>query len=312
MYGAVKDELAATLTEIEEAGLYKRERELTTPQSSHVATTGGEALNFCANNYLGLRRPPRRRRARAGRRSTSGASGWRRCASSAARRPSTPRSRRGCREFLGTEATILYSSCFDANGGVFEVLFGAEDAIVSRRAQPRLDHRRHPAEQGGAVPLQERRHGRPAGPARGGPGRRGAAHRASSPTGSSRWTAPTPRSTRSATSPTSSRRWSSSTTRTPWASSATVAAARPSSSASWTASTSSPARSARRSAARRAATSRATRRSSTCCASARAPTCSPTRSHRPSWPGRWPRSTSCRGRARRARRCAPTPRSSAS
>ena len=54
MYGAVKDELAATLTKIEEAGLYKRERELTTPQSSHVATTAGEALNFCANNYLGF------------------------------------------------------------------------------------------------------------------------------------------------------------------------------------------------------------------------------------------------------------------
>ena len=54
MYGAVKDELAATLKEIQEAGLYKRERELTTPQSSHVATTSGEALNFCANNYLGF------------------------------------------------------------------------------------------------------------------------------------------------------------------------------------------------------------------------------------------------------------------
>ena len=54
MYGAVKDELKATLAEIEEAGLYKRERELTTPQSSHVATSGGTSLNFCANNYLGF------------------------------------------------------------------------------------------------------------------------------------------------------------------------------------------------------------------------------------------------------------------
>ena len=54
MYGAVKDELAATLREIEEAGLYKRERQLTTPQAAHIGTTAGEALNFCANNYLGF------------------------------------------------------------------------------------------------------------------------------------------------------------------------------------------------------------------------------------------------------------------
>ena len=53
MYG-FKDELAATLAEIDEAGLTKHERELTTPQSAHVATTAGDALNFCANNYLGL------------------------------------------------------------------------------------------------------------------------------------------------------------------------------------------------------------------------------------------------------------------
>ena len=65
---------------------------------------------------------------------------------------------------------ILYSSCFDANGGVFEVLFGAEDAIVSDELNHAVAHRRHPAVQGRAVPLQERRHGRPAHPARGGAG----------------------------------------------------------------------------------------------------------------------------------------------
>ena len=113
----------------------------------------------------------------------------------------------------GTEATILYSSCFDANGGVFEVLFGAEDAIIS-------DELNHASiidgirlSQGRAVPLQERRHDRPAHAARGGarPPARGA--RSSSPTACSRWTAPSPRSTRSATWPTSSARWCSSTTR---------------------------------------------------------------------------------------------------
>ena len=53
MYGSIKAELAATLAEIDGAGLYKRERQITTPQSSHIGTTAGDALNFCANNYLG-------------------------------------------------------------------------------------------------------------------------------------------------------------------------------------------------------------------------------------------------------------------
>ena len=130
MYGSVKDEIAATLQEIKDAGLYKNERELTSPQSAHVTTRKAEALNFCANNYLGLANHPRSSRRRR-RRSTSGASAWRRCASSAARRRCTPTSSDELATFLGTEATILYSSCFDANGGVFEVLFGAEDAIIS-------------------------------------------------------------------------------------------------------------------------------------------------------------------------------------
>ena len=58
MYGSVKDEIAETLREIEEAGLYKRERELTSPQAAHVTTRKAEALNFCANNYLGLADDP--------------------------------------------------------------------------------------------------------------------------------------------------------------------------------------------------------------------------------------------------------------
>ena len=310
MYGAVKDQLAATLAEIEEAGLYKRERELTTAQSSHVATTGGAALNFCANNYLGFADHP----------DVVGASKdaldeWGFGMASVRFICGTQTQHTLLEErlsaFLGAEATILYSSCFDANGGVFEVLFGAEDAIVSDelnhasiidgvRLSKAARYRYRNADMADLRTQLEA--ARAAG--RGGS--------ASSPTASSRWTAPTPRSTRSATSPTSSRRWSSSTTATRWASSATEVAARPSCSACSTASTSSPARWARPWAGRPAATCRATGRSSSCCASARARTCSPTPSRRRSSPGRSRRSSSCRGRARRARRCAATPRSSAS
>ena len=130
MYGAVKDELAATLTEIEEAGLYKRERELTTPQSSHVATTGGESLNFCANNYLGLRRPPGRRRREPG---SVGHLGFRHGVGAVhLRHPDPAHPARvavvGVPRHGGDDPL---QPCFDANGGVFEVLFGAEDAIVS-------------------------------------------------------------------------------------------------------------------------------------------------------------------------------------
>ena len=64
-------------------------------------------------------------------RSTTGATAWRRCGSSAARRSRTRSSSRRSREFLGTEDTILYSSCWDANGGLFETILGAEDAVIS-------------------------------------------------------------------------------------------------------------------------------------------------------------------------------------
>ena len=130
MYGVVKDELAATLREIEDAGLFKRERELTTPQSSHIATTGGEALNFCANNYLGFADHPEVVAASREALDTWGfgmASVRFICGTQTQHTLLETR----LAEFLGTEAAILYSSCFDANGGVFEVLFGAGDAIVS-------------------------------------------------------------------------------------------------------------------------------------------------------------------------------------
>ena len=130
MYGPVRDQLAATLAEIEEAGLYKRERVLTTPQSARIATTQGEALNFCANNYLGFADHPDVIAA-----SKAALDEWGFgmasvrfiCGTQAPHEVLEER----LSEFLGTEATILYSSCFDANGGVFEVLFGEGDAIVS-------------------------------------------------------------------------------------------------------------------------------------------------------------------------------------
>ncbi|MEO7421204.1 MAG: glycine C-acetyltransferase [Ornithinibacter sp.] len=130
MYGAVKDQLAATLREIDEAGLYKRERELTTAQSSHVRTTAGESINFCANNYLGLADHPDVVGA-----SRAALDEWGFGMASVRFICGTQTQHTALEgalsDFLGMEATILYSSCFDANGGVFEVLFGAEDAIVS-------------------------------------------------------------------------------------------------------------------------------------------------------------------------------------
>jgi glycine C-acetyltransferase len=130
MYGTVRDELRATLEEIEAAGLYKRERQLASPQSSHIRTAGRDALNFCANNYLGLADDPEVEEAAAAALRDWGfgmASVRFICGTQELHK----QLEHALSEFLGTEDTILYSSCFDANGGVFEVLFGAEDAIVS-------------------------------------------------------------------------------------------------------------------------------------------------------------------------------------
>ena len=130
MYGAMKDQLAATLEEIRAAGLYKSERQLSSPQAAHVRTTAGEALNFCANNYLGLADDPTVVAAAKAALDQWGfgmASVRFICGTQTQHTELEQR----LSEFLGTEATILYSSCFDANGGVFEVLFGDEDAIIS-------------------------------------------------------------------------------------------------------------------------------------------------------------------------------------
>jgi glycine C-acetyltransferase len=130
MYGAFKEQLAATLEEIKSAGLYKNERELTSPQSAHITTTKVSAVNFCANNYLGLANHPTVVAAASealqewgfGMASVRFICGTQTLHAELEAKLSA---------FLGTDATILYSSCFDANGGVFETLFGEQDAIIS-------------------------------------------------------------------------------------------------------------------------------------------------------------------------------------
>lgn len=130
MYGTLKDELTATLREIRDSGLHKDERQLTSPQSAHITTLKAQALNFCANNYLGLSDDPAIVEA-----SKRALDEWGFGMASVRFICGTQhlhvQLEDKLSEFLGTEAAILYSSCFDANGGVFEVLFGAEDAVIS-------------------------------------------------------------------------------------------------------------------------------------------------------------------------------------
>lgn len=130
MYGAIKDHLAAELAGIEDAGLTKRERGIAGPQRAAIEADGVDLLNFCANNYLGLADSEDLVQAAKdaldrwgyGMASVRFICGTQDLHLDLERRVSA---------FLGTEATILYSSCFDANGGLFEVLLGAEDAIIS-------------------------------------------------------------------------------------------------------------------------------------------------------------------------------------
>jgi glycine C-acetyltransferase len=131
MYGTLRDDLVGTLAEVREAGLYKSELEMTTPQGAHVDVTGqGELLNLCANNYLGLANHPEIVAAahEALDRWGYGMASVRFiCGTQALHRELEEK----LSEFLGTDDTILYSSCFDANGGLFEALLGEEDAVIS-------------------------------------------------------------------------------------------------------------------------------------------------------------------------------------
>ncbi|SDE16517.1 glycine C-acetyltransferase [Streptomyces prasinopilosus] len=134
MFDSVRDDLRTTLDEIRAAGLHKPERVIGTPQSATVNVTAGgrpgEVLNFCANNYLGLADHPEVLAAahEALDRWGYGMASVRFiCGTQEVHKELEAR----LSAFLGQEDTILYSSCFDANGGVFETLLGAQDAVIS-------------------------------------------------------------------------------------------------------------------------------------------------------------------------------------
>ncbi len=130
MYGKMKDHLSKTIAEIRDAGLYKEERLIESPQRAAITVKGQEVLNFCANNYLGLSDNPRL------------IEGAKRMMDQRGFGMSSVRFICGTQdihkeleaaisEYFKTEDTILYAACFDANGGVFEPLFTDEDAIIS-------------------------------------------------------------------------------------------------------------------------------------------------------------------------------------
>lgn len=130
MYASVRDDLRATLDEIRDAGLFKPERVINTPQNASVSVASGDVLNFCANNYLGLADHPDVVAAAKDALDRWGygmASVRFICGTQEIHKELEGR----LSSFLGQEDTILYSSCFDANGGVFETLLGPEDAVIS-------------------------------------------------------------------------------------------------------------------------------------------------------------------------------------
>ncbi|MFW3471407.1 glycine C-acetyltransferase [Streptomyces microflavus] len=134
MFESVRDDLRTTLDEIRAAGLHKPERVIGTPQSATVAVTSGgragEVLNFCANNYLGLADHPEVVAA-----AHEALDRWGYGLASVRFICGTQEVHKELEQrlsaFLGQEDTILYSSCFDANGGVFETILGPEDAVIS-------------------------------------------------------------------------------------------------------------------------------------------------------------------------------------
>jgi glycine C-acetyltransferase len=130
MYGPVRARLQAELDEIRAAGLWKGERVIEGPQGAQVAVAGRRVLNFCANNYLGLANDPALVGA-----ATEGLARWGFGLASVRFICGTQSIHReleaALARFLGTEDAILYTSCFDANGGLFETLLGEDDAVIS-------------------------------------------------------------------------------------------------------------------------------------------------------------------------------------
>lgn len=130
MYSKMKEYLSNTITEIKEAGLYKEERLIESAQQAAITVKGKEVLNFCANNYLGLSNNPRLIAAgkeMMDRRGYGMSSVRFICGTQDVHKELEA----AISDYFKTEDTILYAACFDANGGVFEPLFGQEDAIIS-------------------------------------------------------------------------------------------------------------------------------------------------------------------------------------
>ena len=131
MYGEFKSFLQAELQGIREAGLFKNERNIASPQSAEITLEdGSKALNFCANNYLGLADDPRLIEAARSIMETRGY-GMSSVRFICGTQDIHKQLEEAVSKYFHTEDTILYASCFDANGGVFEPLFTAEDAIIS-------------------------------------------------------------------------------------------------------------------------------------------------------------------------------------
>ncbi|MFO8144210.1 MAG: glycine C-acetyltransferase [Candidatus Syntrophosphaera sp.] len=131
MFGKMKTDLQSLFTELKEQGLYKKERIITTPQGANIGvSTGKTVMNFCANNYLGLGNHPEVVKA-----AQEIMDDWGYGLASVRFICGTQQIHKDLEQqisqFLGTEDTILYAACFDANGGVFEPLLGAESAIIS-------------------------------------------------------------------------------------------------------------------------------------------------------------------------------------
>lgn len=131
MYGKFQSFLQKELADIESAGLYKTERVIKTPQKADILVNEGEeVLNFCANNYLGLSDNPRLIKA-AGEAMQHRGYGMSSVRFICGTQDMHKQLEAAISDYFKTEDTILYSSCFDANGGLFEPLFGEEDAIIS-------------------------------------------------------------------------------------------------------------------------------------------------------------------------------------
>ena len=129
-YSSLKTIITQQLADIRAAGLYKQERQLLSPQGTDIRVAQGPALNLCANNYLGLANHPDIRQAAIDGLTEHGY-GMASVRFICGTQDLHVRLEQAISTFLGTENTILYSSCFDANGGLFEVLLNEEDAVIS-------------------------------------------------------------------------------------------------------------------------------------------------------------------------------------